>query len=283
MSVSVAAVYGYYFSLQTPEKVVFDALSKAVHAEAVQFTATTPSHATFKGEIKDGNVRLDGALPVSSATNPAKGEVRLIGESLYAKSDMLDSVAMDQIGENLPPSYRVIMSSLLAGYNGKWIEFPVSQLATNASVGTMRCSQGLREILRNDQAAVQELKNIYTAHPFLIISKKADMTYLISIEDTKIKEFRTALGKTSFFRSVISCHDGTLPLIEPASKHMTLELTIDTARTLRTLAIIDSETQKQVYAVDFSFTESAPINPPPTSESFESIQKKAAVQIIRSR
>lgn len=223
--------FAAYKSYQSPEKVLSDAVMKAIHADAMQFKASVASTAkmTTSGQTvalksltfdsksahdpkADANAKAVIAINGNDYEFAASGVMNDNGDLYFKIVKAVDT--LNKLYETMADGQKLPANALATfrGLEGKWVKVSLEDIKKNdAEAATAyKCVLDTYKAYGNDKAMMDEVYGVYKKHPF--IKSEGDAKYKdgligydVKIDEKVSKDFSGAMKDTAIAKKVKSC------------------------------------------------------------------------------
>lgn len=214
---STAAAYQFWY--QNPDKVVTDAITKALNAKTMTYTGSidTMGETTVK-------VALNGSFNDSATANAAKitissgaVSINVEGEAqthkngdLYVKIKNAKDLTKSLLSSSGMASSNQALDTFVAKIDNKWIKLTAKDLDGQTDTTTTSCISDTLNKLQNDTATRREVTDLYAKQRFIVVKqslgeKNGSLGYQLDVDNTKAKAFVTDLKKTKLYAAVQKC------------------------------------------------------------------------------
>ena len=216
-----------YTMYETPQKVITDAIFNAYTAKSAILTGTLSIDSSGTTAKIDINAKLDGKagqfdshVTITSSGKEYSFDASAIEDTagnLYLKVAKIDSVvkAVKEALPNIPVS---TIDSLVAKINDVWVKVSADELKTysESTSKIQSCITSVSDKFKNDQAAQNEIRNLYEKNQFIVINKElgnkdGSLGYDLTSDSTRAKSFASGLKTTKIYTALHDC-DNTLTL-----------------------------------------------------------------------
>lgn len=230
-----AGAFATYRAYQSPEKVLRDAVTKAVHAKAVQMSAVVTSDAkvttsgqtiAFKKFTFDAKSTYDPKSEANATATiafngndynfAANGMMSENGEVYFKIVKAVDSVQKFYEtmanGQKIPADARSTFRSL----EGKWVKVSIEDMTgkNKESADAYKCVLDAYKSYGQDKKMQDEVVEVYKKHSFIKTKggakyKDGMLGYEVTVDEALAKEFGKAARETSIAKKVTSCDKDT--------------------------------------------------------------------------
>lgn len=233
-----------YMAYQNPDKVIADAFSNAVKANATKVNGTvafkskavdTMLTITSRSDQKDMATEVDLTLNLKSMKldtplNLKASSVIVDGKALYFKIEKMQSVfdsykkiILSQVQHDDQESavpvtemaeYEKQLNDTLKPfvdkYDNKWVKVSLEDIMPKEDKEVQTCVEEVVQKLRTDKATQNEFKKLYSDNRFAVVEKKLGLKngnygYELKFDTDKIKSFTEGVADTSFGESLKKC------------------------------------------------------------------------------
>jgi hypothetical protein len=269
----IAAVLLYFLWYQNKDKVVADAISKAIYAETIAYDAEI--------EITDGQnqffITVDAA---SGANGDSKSNINLkysnssLGQTfnldltgtvittnaldIYIKLDGIETIlnvisafAVTINGSGLPSSVTDVIKKI----DGQWLKVTADDLAevSEEYVSAQKCLNDTMAQWQNNKTVRDEIVGAYAKSPFIVVGDKVgeesgNVGYQVTLSQDKAKVFGVEFQGTTIYKTLNSCE--LLSSDTGSSTSSTQSSSIDNAK----IEVWVSKFQHELTKLNFNFT-----------------------------
>ncbi len=232
--VGLGAVAVYIFWYQNPDRVVADALVRALGSNTASFNASYKLGASISVDASGGLAGAKGAkLSFAAKTNvnnkqgnfssdavmDQDGNIYLSGEGI--KSFLGSDLVKDASTQG---SYANILQQKI---EGKWLEINSDQLQPYSKKysSVLSCVETVIKKVQTDQPLFKDSADLYANNRFFVVdktlgNKNGSIGYSIHVDQTKMKAFLTAFKNTSLYGQFHDCDSATFDLnVDTFAKH----------------------------------------------------------------
>lgn len=222
-------VLAYTQWYQNPDKVVHDAIIKAVQAKSLVTTGDI-SYKTEGADIKltldsksrnpngEVNAKATVALDTESFkhTFNASGSVRIIGDTAYVRLSGIQKI-VDDMAKDSKDSVPSYVSDLVKKVDEKWLSIKPSDYedVSKEASDQQKCFTKLVEKIQSDKAMMDEVTNLYKAHQFIVVKEKlgtkdvdgvGSLGYRVEADKDAVTRFVKGLEGTVFGKEIKACN-----------------------------------------------------------------------------
>jgi hypothetical protein len=216
-----------YTMYQAPQKVITDAIMNAYIAKSTVLTGNVTIDSNGTTAKIDINAKLNGAageldakVSLTSGGKDYSFDASVIEDTtgnLYLRVANIDSLVKD-VKVALPTIPSSTIDSLVAKINNVWIKVSADELKTysESTSKAQSCVNSVSDKFKNDQAAQNEIRNLYEKNQFIVINKElgnkdGSLGYDLTSDSTRAKGFVDGLKTTKIYTALHDC-DTTLTL-----------------------------------------------------------------------
>jgi len=213
---------------QNPDKVVHDAIIKAVQTKSLSMTGDV----SYKAEGVDVKMMLDSKSKASNGeinakatvavdtpdfkrTFDASGSVRVVGDTIYAKLSGIQKIIND-MREESTGSIPTYVDDIVKKIDDKWISIKASDYedASKELSEQQKCLTKLAEKVQSDKAMMNEVTKLYKDHQIIVVKEKlgskavqgvSSLGYRVSIDTNATEAFIKGLDTTALGKEMKSC------------------------------------------------------------------------------
>jgi hypothetical protein len=218
------SAFAYSTWYQNPEKVVSDSVMNALKAKTMTFTGSmdvTSAGTNIKLEVDGandktkGNVNVKATISIEGQPITINGSGLMDGDgTLYFKVKNVKDVVKTYRAA-IPAESQNIFDQLVAKVDDRWVKITADDMKqfSEATSKSQKCISDTIKKFQNDQAATNEIANIYTKNKFLTIeqnlgTKNGSLGYTVKSNDEGAKGFAKELKNTRIFKSLHDCDPG---------------------------------------------------------------------------
>jgi hypothetical protein len=224
---SGAAVLGYNYWYQNPEKVVTDGIVNAIKAKSIGYLGSFV--ASGDTELK---VELTGRSDMVSNDLKAKisfkfGEEDIVIEGGALFDDKGDSYVKVTNADKILNKYRdmykgtaesnKILDSVISKINNRWVRVNQSDLSSfgmfmGGDTKGQKCLSEAAAKIRDDESITSELADVYKKNRFITIDEKlksqnGSLGYVLGVDETIVDAFTVDFKNTELYKSMVECDD----------------------------------------------------------------------------
>lgn len=251
-----AAAWGYSW-MQSPDKIVMDALSNASKASSTSYKGeisllgSPEPQIIFNGAFSEGKSRLEAKVGMPAGIELSELNVSSIvtKDNYYLKLDEASRLISETAPPALKDSFAPHLPLIREKVDGKWLrvnpnDIDMYQPITHVS----RCVASVFRIVTTGDASAQSVvTGLYAQYPFLNVtdsSRPGDTTgkYALRVDTAKYDAFKERLYRSSFYAALAACNQQEHDIKSDDLKSLTIELTIDKVKRVITELTIDQNT-----------------------------------------
>lgn len=222
---------GYKLIYQNPDKVLHDAVSKAIVAKTASYTGVF----TVKSDFYNVEINFDGTgdptqgsvdakvnltySGINNSTNSIKvdGSVIVVDKNIYLKIDGLNKLISSMaIESGADEATMGPVKKIAEKFDGKWVQFSENDIMEydKEYYKVQTCVTDAVKRLSDNRSANKEIVNLYKDNRFLVIEnelgvKDGNFGYEVGVDEAKAAVFVRGLGGTEFGKELTSC-DSTI-------------------------------------------------------------------------
>ena len=223
-----ALVYNVWY--QNPEKVIFDALTRAFKSESATGTGAITIKSedvdlkvTLVGEGRGSDSHVDATIEFESKSAEENISINVMasvlvkGETVYFKLDNIQKT-LDQLAEEYGTEVPDYVTPIVKKIDGQWVSVKSSDYedVSEEVAKQQRCITDVFDTLSNSKDMKNELIDLYKENRILVIdeelpAKKIDgvgsLGYEISADMSAAQTFIKGLDDTEFGKELKKCDD----------------------------------------------------------------------------
>jgi hypothetical protein len=272
------SVSAYTFWYSNPKKVVYDAISNIMTADAIQMnsitTITIPSSSstarfninkvtlntiTTNAPSESVDLSVEVSINGSSYTVDAKGMYLDNGDIYFRLENILDSIKQ-AFGDQLVTQ---TIKDEISNLQGKWVKFSVSDMTKMSAEAakTYQCVLDTYKTVNKDKAMQNDYVSLYEKSPFLNIdeanvqNKDGDYGYSVSIDANKFVSYTRSIGDSASMKEFNKCSTSTSSYTSSISDEEAAKSVSEFTSKLKTVVWVDQWTHK-MSKIDVGYSDS---------------------------
>ncbi|RYF27842.1 MAG: hypothetical protein EOO17_05660 [Chloroflexi bacterium] len=269
-----AGTYAYMW-YQSPERIILNAVLNTANSSSIGFqgkASLSSADMSVKGRMVDDKMALSGSGTITLAGKKMdlNGDVLLIGDKTYVKSNQLGDIAPEAFGVADNAVAMNALNMIKEKVNSQWVELDSnSSKILSGGDESSACLADFMQKVAPSQPAKLQLVDLYRQNPFIKIATKShdaqQAVYNLSIDLEKFLAFKVALKKTELHKTMISCTNDTPIMNEDQARQLSIQLTVDTKKLLVTNVALNEAGQKTSTDVALTYDAIQPIDTPAQS------------------
>lgn len=224
VSLGVAAAYALWY--QNPDRVVGDAIFRALKAETMSFTGTIKSGQTFDAQFSGGSAGTKGGKLSFKST--LKYDDKVLDLSTDAILDKDGNVYMSAGGIKSALGNELVADAVNTGtysnllaqkLDGKWLHISSDQLQpfSRKIAAVQSCVETVIRKNQSDEPLFGQVADIYKQNKFMIVDSRLGTVdgsagYSVHIDQEKLKAFLTSFKSTGLYTQLHDCDSATFNL-----------------------------------------------------------------------
>jgi hypothetical protein len=271
------SVSAYTFWYSNPKKVVYDAVSSLMTADAMQMNTTTtiaftPSNALGGFSVKkitfntistnapsqSMDLGVEVAYSDKTYTVGAKGMYLDNGDIYFRLDNILESVEQAFGSQMITQTVKDEINNL----QNKWVRFAVSDMTKLSAemAKTYQCTLDTYKSVNKDKAMQNEYVALYEKSPFLTIdetnvqSKDGNYGYSVSVDAKKFVSYARSVSESDSMKELNKCDTSTSNSTSSISDQQAEESITPMTGKLKTVIWVNQWTHS-MSKIDFSYTD----------------------------
>lgn len=224
IGLGVAAVYALWF--QNPDRVVGDAVFRALKANTMSFTGDIRAGQTFDAQFNGGTAGTKGAKFSFNSVLKYDDKKYDLGSDVILDKD--GNVYMSAGGIKTALGSELVADAVNTGtysnllaqkLDGKWLKISSDQLQPYSKkvAAAQSCVEEVIRRNQTDEPLFGETADIYKQNKFIVVDTNlgtADGStgYSVHIDQDKLKSFLTSFKDTALYRQLHDCDSATFAL-----------------------------------------------------------------------
>jgi hypothetical protein len=221
---AATAVYAFWY--QNPERVVTDAVVRALAAQTTTVTGTFTSGNALKVDFNGASAGAAGAKFTFATTTKYDDKTQTFGTDMILdkSGDLYMSAGgiENALGHDLvvdaanPGTYANILQQKL---DGKWLRITSDQLQPYSQkiASIQSCVQTVFNKIQDNQPLLKEAADIYAKNRFIVVDKhlgsqNGSTGYGVHLNYDKLASFLTKFKETSIYTQLHDCDSATFDL-----------------------------------------------------------------------
>lgn len=219
------SAFAYVSYYQNPQKVISDSIINAFTSKTAIYTGTlnvdnkdVKVGVTITSKLAGATGNLDADLTVTASGKTYKisgsGLVDKSGD-LYFKVDHLAGViaeAKNSLGISQSSAMSTAIDKLVAKIDGTWVKISSNDLKqySEETATAKTCINDTVKKFKDDKAAINEVTDLYTKNPFIVVDKglgqvNGSFGYQLKGSNANLKTFMEGLKNTKIYKSLHDC------------------------------------------------------------------------------
>lgn len=271
------SVSAYTFWYSSPKKVVYDAVSSLMTADAVQMNSTTavtvtPSNSfggfsvnkitlnTIATNAPSQSMDLSVELAYSGKTYTvgAKGIYLENGDMYFRLENILESIEQAFSDQTITQTIKDEINNL----QNKWVRFAVSDMTKMSAEAakTYQCVLDTYKSVNKDKAMQNDYVSLYEKSPFLTIdevniqNKDGDYGYSVSIDAKKFVSYVRSISNSESMKEINKCNTSTSTYADNVSDQEAEESVTSLTSKLKTVIWVNQWTHS-MSKIDLSYSD----------------------------